>query len=565
MRTDPRPGSLRSSVPGAPRGRRAAAPLAVAAALVFLGGCDGGLTGLLGIQTLDYQPYAAPAPYRPDDEFYHLQWHYELIDLPEAWAIMREAGSPGGPPRTPETVRVAVIDTGIRSHPDLDPATLVDEWDFYADDADATDFNYSATGFHGMHVAGTIAAGSGNGSWGAGVAGGSGFPVAEIIPLRALSSSGSTADIAQSVLYAAGLSNRSGTTPGRPARVLNLSLGAEPDVGLSAREDPTDELTPDDYSDFFLYQAISSAVDAGATVIAAAGNTEPDEAETLPVFIPALFDNTIAVSAVGPDKSRPAYSNTGPEIDFAGPGGNLAPSGEGAFVSGDDTTEAVSGGIWSTLDCPVQSGGFTGCIAAYQGTSMATPHVAGVAALLLSYAPELDQNAIYDILLATVEDLGAPGHDEEYGHGLMNARAALEYLINVTGDAAFAPSSSGDGAAGGVTTGGDGASGPMGRAPAQTTGALLPTSTATAGVHYDAGTVLLGLEAESLSPRELAAARERIAASHPEIAELTGVHARRLKATLAPGVDPRQAVSALAEDPELRFVQPNYLYRVFGR
>jgi len=438
---------------------------------------------------------------------------------------------------------VAVIDTGIREHEDLDASRLVDGRDFFDDDSDPIETDFLATYFHGTHVTGTVVATTNNDMGVAGLASIGGSERVSVIPLRALSAAGSTFDIAMATLYAVGLDNESGTTPTQRASVINLSLGQE--------------WQP---SDPFLYEAIGDAVAAGATVVAASGNDG-----ITPLFYPANYDNTIAVGAVGRSGEVTSYSNTGQELDFTAPGG----------TSGD--------GVWSTWDYPCDDplnlfaepisgcspGEFVNLYATQAGTSMATPHVAGVVALLYSYAPELTQDLVYDILLASADDAGAPGHDDKYGHGIVNARAALEYLIRATDDFAVAPSGTVGGGAdvaatgsGGDAVAADAASGPRGRPFPNREGAFLPAGTAAAGRDYDATTVLFSLREERLSPVELDRAKSRIASEVGGIAAVGGGDPRRLQGTLEAGGDPDIVIQELADHPEVRFAQPNYLYTV---
>ncbi|RTG96945.1 S8 family serine peptidase [Thermus scotoductus] len=137
----------------------------------------------------------------------------------------------------------------------------------------------------------------------------------------------------------------------------------------------------------------------GVTMVAAAGN------ENCPfAFYPAAEPTAIAVAATGPENVKAPYSNYGSEIWVAAPGGDLANYG-------------TSGGVLST----VPGGGY----AYYQGTSMASPHVAGVVALMLAANPDLTPSQIRLILRGTASDLGAAGWDPYYGYGLVNAEAAV--------------------------------------------------------------------------------------------------------------------------------------------
>ncbi|MCP5185904.1 MAG: S8 family serine peptidase [Pseudomonadales bacterium] len=330
----------------------------------------------------------------PNDQYYGLQWHYRAINLPLAWDVTTGSSD----------VVVAVVDTGVLlSHPDLD-AQLVAGYDFIssstrARDGDGIDANPNDDGdlayggsssFHGTHVAGTVAAESNNSVGVAGVAWN-----ARIMPLRALGKDGGTAyDVMQAIRYAAGLSNDSGTVPARPADIINLSLGSA--FSSQAEQD-----------------TINEARSNGVIIIAAAGN----EASTAPSY-PASYAGVVSVSATTITNSLAGYSNRGPGIDIAAPGGNSATD-----INGD----GVGDGVVSTLGDdgsggPVQFGYYT-----LNGTSMAAPHVAGVAALMKAIHPGLTP-AQFDAALASgvlTDDLGAAGRDDSFGYGLINAQKAI--------------------------------------------------------------------------------------------------------------------------------------------
>jgi serine protease len=330
----------------------------------------------------------------PNDTHFGLQWHYPLINLPGAWDL--ETGS--------AAVEVAVIDTGVRfDHPDLDDGQLSTAFDFDfvssasqaldggGIDADATDPGDGAgvqpSSFHGTHVAGTIGASTDNGSGVAGVA----WDVT-IIPLRALGrfGSGTSYDILQAVRYAAGLANDSGTS--HLVDIINLSLGG---TGSSQAEQDVYTL----------------ARGAGVIVIAAAGNNNSSQ-----LFFPASYTGVVSVSAVETRRQKAPYSNFGTQVDVAAPGGDT-----GADRNGDGYAD----GVLSTL---ADEGANTFVYAFYQGTSMAAPHVAGVAALMKSADPGLTP-AEFDAFLssgALTNDLGSPGRDDIFGHGLIDARKAVE-------------------------------------------------------------------------------------------------------------------------------------------
>ncbi|WP_116368105.1 S8 family serine peptidase [Parahaliea mediterranea] len=329
------------------------------------------------------------------------QWHYPLIQLPAAWDI--STGS--------DTVTVAVVDSGIlRDHPDF-AGRLLGGYDFIRDplragDGDGIDSNPQDPGgsgetgssFHGSHVAGTVAATGNNGIGGAGAA----FGV-RLMPLRALTESGGTTyDVLQAVRYAAGLDNDSGTLPERPADIINLSLGGE---GFSSVADN-------------LYRQVRSA---GIVVVAAAGN----EASRLPSY-PAAYDAVLSVSAVDARRQLASYSNRGPLIDLAGPGGDSRQD-----VGGDGYPDGVlSNGATG-------SGGEREFAYTFlNGTSMAAPHVSAVIALMKSVNPALGPATLEQLLREgrLTDDLGPPGRDDSYGYGLINAYRAVTAALEVGGE-----------------------------------------------------------------------------------------------------------------------------------
>jgi serine protease len=328
-----------------------------------------------------------------NDDAYRFQWHYPLISVPGAWDTT--TGDPG--------VIVAVIDTGILSgHPDL-AGQLVAGYDFVRDAGEAADgdgidpnpeetiggADPAAINFHGTHVAGTIAARGNNRIGVVGVA----FN-ARVMPLRAITATGGTSyDVNQAVRFAAGLENDSGTLPERPAQVINMSLAGG---GFS----PSTQQ---------LYNQVRAR---GITVVAAAGN----EDTTLPSY-PASYDNVISVSAVDTQQRITDYSNTGPAIDIAAPGGDGS-----SDINGDGYPDGV-------LSTGSSDGQFAYTF--LSGTSMATPHVAGVFALMYSVNPDLNAAAIEELLEAGAlsDDIGAPGRDDLYGYGIINARKAVDAAL----------------------------------------------------------------------------------------------------------------------------------------
>jgi thermitase len=217
---------------------------------------------------------------------------------------------------------------------------------------------------HGTHVAGIAAASSNNGIGIAGVSWG-----ARIMPLKILDAfgNGSTFDLAQAIEDAAD----SG------AKVINMSLGDS--CGSSGWPNVED--------------AVNYALSKGVMLVAAAGNNF-----STPVSCPAAINGVMAVGATDAEDRRASYSNYGDALDIAAPGHSIY-------------STYLGGGYFSL-----------------SGTSMAAPHVSGLAALLWSYAPTLSSGQIETIIESTADDLGAPGRDQYYGFGRINARRALERI-----------------------------------------------------------------------------------------------------------------------------------------
>jgi serine protease len=326
----------------------------------------------------------------PNDPHYALQWHYPLINLPAAWDLTTGNAS----------VKVAVIDTGVLlAHPDLQ-GQLAGGFDFIASASNALDGGgidanpddpgdgggLSPSSYHGTHVAGTIGAKTQNAYGVAGVA----WNVT-LVPLRVLGLNGGTDfDVLQAVRYAAGLPNNSGTTD--KVDVINLSLGGS---GFSQTAQ----------------NVFEQARNAGVIVVAAAGN----QASSALVY-PASYEGVVSVSAVDLRTQQAFYSSFGPAVDVAAPGGD---------TSSDRNGDGYGDGVLSTRK-EEESGLFN--FTFLQGTSMAAPHVAGVAALMKAVKPTLSPDE-FDTLLAggsLTNDLGAAGRDDVFGHGLIDARKAVE-------------------------------------------------------------------------------------------------------------------------------------------
>lgn len=314
--------------------------------------------------------YAEPNYYRsvystPNDVLYNRQWHFSLINLEEAWDLTTGNG-----------VTVAVVDTGVNpfgldGFGSLFESRLLLGYNAILGIPGGIDFNS-----HGTHVAGTIGQETNNTTGVAGIA-----YNAKILPVEVLCFLGFGLDswIINGIRWA--------TDNG--ADIINLSLGGS--APSEAFED-----------------AINYAYEKGVTVVAAAGNDGEGE-----VLYPAAFENSIAVGAVRLDKSLTSYSNYGDDLDLVAPGGDK---------NVDQDSDGHKDGIYQ------ETFWFLGIGWDYwyfAGTSMASPHVAGVAALVKSLHPEYGPDQIRQVLQDTAEDLGDPGWDEIYGWGLVDAYAAV--------------------------------------------------------------------------------------------------------------------------------------------
>ncbi len=259
-------------------------------------------------------------------------------------------------------VIVAVIDTGADvSHPDL--KDRLSPLSYNSNTKKVGLSNVADTNGHGSHCAGIIAATANNGQGGAGIA-----PNVTIMAIKAnVGNVGSftSADIVEGIYYAVN----------NGAHIINMSLGSPYYYGKDTLEET----------------AINYAVSKGVLVVCAAGNESNSHAG-----YPAALPNAMAVSALRQGNVFDnSYSNYGPEIDVAAPGSNII----------------------STVP--------NGAYASYSGTSMATPAVCGVAALVKSVNMGLTGKQIRDILRNTATDMGTAGFDNYYGYGAVDAAAAV--------------------------------------------------------------------------------------------------------------------------------------------
>jgi serine protease len=327
--------------------------------------------------------YIAHAFMTPNDPYYSYQWHMPQINMPAAWD--QSTGIPG--------VVVAVIDCGVAYEnygvyyqaPDLAGTAFVPGYDFVNNDSHPND-----DCAHGTHVTGTVAQTTNNSLGVAGVA----FNCS-IMPVKVLDASGNgtyTA-IVNGITFAAD----------NGAEVINMSLGGA--SGSTA-----------------LQNAVIYAYNKGVTIVCAAGN-----AGTSAPQYPAAYTQCISVSAVRYDKTYPSYSSYGSTIDICAPGGDL---------SVDQNGDGYGDGVLQQTHDGVNYGTFGYYF--YDGTSMASPHVAGVAALLISKAGgTMTPDAVRAALQNTAQDLGPAGWDQHYGYGLVDANAALLTIGNNPPVAAF--------------------------------------------------------------------------------------------------------------------------------
>jgi thermitase len=310
----------------------------------------------------------------PDDPGYSRQWTHSLLGSPEAWEITTGSAA----------VTIANIDTGIDlTHPDL-VDKLVPGYDFVEGDAGARDGHG-----HGTHVAGVAAATSNNHAGVTGVAW-----QARIMPVRVLDEFGVgwDADIVEGIRWA----YQNG------ADVLNLSLGG---AGYSpAMQDVIDE-----------------AHAAGSLVVAAMGNCRVYNPYACPAanptMYPAAYENVMAVAATNRMDEYAYYSQYGSHCDIAAPGGEMQVLQDPDGIYSTMPTYPV----YLTTQAPYRTD-----YDYLQGTSQATPYVAGLAALIWSLNPTLTPDEVQQVIQATAVDLGAPGWDMDYGYGRIHPREALE-------------------------------------------------------------------------------------------------------------------------------------------
>ena len=342
----------------------------------------------------------------PNDAQYTSQWHYYEttggMRVPAAWDLATGTG-----------VVVAVLDTGYRPHADLN-ANIITGYDMISDsfvgndgggrDSDAKDpgdwiianecggtHSASNSSWHGTHVAGTVAAVTNNGTGVAGVAYG-----AKVMPVRVLGKCGGyTSDIADGIIWASGGTVSGVPTTTTPAKVINMSLG-----GSGACDTTTQA-------------AINSARSRGTVVVIASGN-DNDNANN---YNPGNCAGVVNVASTNRSGGRAYYSNYGTSIDVAAPGGaqNSANDSNGVLSTHNSGTTVPGSDVYTYM----------------QGTSMAAPHVAGVAALILQKKPTATPDEVESILKTTTRAF--PATCTNCGTGIVDAGAAVAKAAGTTG------------------------------------------------------------------------------------------------------------------------------------
>jgi len=337
--------------------------------------------GVEGIRSVD-KNYIYRALATPNDTYYRYQWHYVNVKLPQAWDIMKSAN-----------VIVAVVDTGVSlTHPDLQ-GIFVQGYDFVDRDTNPTDPAKDVS--HGTHCIGTVAALTNNSLGVAGVNWG-GYGI-KIMPIRVLGADGSgTLDnVAAGIRYAVD----------NGAKIISLSLG-----GSGAQ---------------VLMDAVKYAYSRNVTLVCAAGNENRSS-----LSYPAAYVETIAVGATRYDNKRAPYSNYNYTryydpyrgayvthyLDIVAPGGD---------TSVDQNGDGYADGVLSTTWTPTSGNTYM----FLQGTSMATPHVSALAAMLYARGyttPEAIRNRLiqtaYKIPGYTYD---SRGWNKYVGYGLIDAYRAL--------------------------------------------------------------------------------------------------------------------------------------------
>ncbi len=369
--------------------------------------------------------YLVKAQLVPNDPFFSSSgsWGQAYDDL---WGLKKLQTATAWDTTQGQGVVVAVVDSGLDYlHPDMNPSTgfpiagnvwvnpgedlnsngMVDISDLNSLDDDSNGFIDDVIGWnfvlnnldpmdgfgHGTHVSGTIAAVGNNGLGIIGVA-----PQAKIMPVKGLSDAGSgTSDtLAAALVYAAH----------NGAAVINNSWGCSVTC-------PSNSIIED---------AVRTAHAAGVVLVFAAGNSNMDVSLVSPQNM--TDPKPIIVAASDQLDQRWAFSNFGTQIDVAAPGGGT--SSPPPSVEPSRNILSLKSTVCNVSTCPA-SLVVGGTYLRQAGTSMAAPHVSGVAALLLAHRPSLTNDEVRQALIDSADDIDAPGEDSFTGAGRVNAASAL--------------------------------------------------------------------------------------------------------------------------------------------
>ena len=339
--------------------------LALAAVLVVLGS----LAGPVAVRAVTAPPAVITniplrASLNPNDPLFNLQWGLNTVDAPSAWNV-----GPGS-----HNVIVAVVDTGVwYTDPDIAPNMWNNTdgshgWNFILNNNNPMDSDSTGYTYHGTGVAGVIAAATNNNLLMAGVA------QVSIMALEALGPNGEGSS------YNTSLAIRWAADHG--ARIINLSLGTN-----TTLIGPTD-----------IELAINYAWSKGSLIVAAAGN-----AGSSTLDYPASLPNVVSVAAVTQTDTKASFSNYGTGMSISAPGQQI---------------------VTLCPNCPPTSGGWH----ELDGTSLATPFVSGVAALLLSLDPGLTNVELWNVLNQNAVPRGTTGYNTQYGWGIVNALNGINVL-----------------------------------------------------------------------------------------------------------------------------------------